>query len=115
MSEQLQGGRAGRRYQFRVRARFGTAVNGYDGKTTTVYATTPGTSAAVAPGAPVSLSHTFIGDDVRLQWVEAHQDGPEILRWEVSIGSGRRAEWAPTGRTRPGWQYGPHSPGTTRT
>ncbi|MYA33851.1 MAG: hypothetical protein F4029_02320 [Gammaproteobacteria bacterium] len=100
----------GRRYRHEIRARFGDADNGFNGKKSTIYATAAG-SAPGAPDAPQDLKSKLLGNDnVRLTWKVADTGG-EAHRWEIEIRSG---VWVSTGGDRPRFTYGPHRAGVTR-
>ena len=106
-----QSGVAGRTYRFEVRARFGTADEGFNGRKSTLYATIPGS--AGAPGAPQDLSSKLLrNDDIRLTW-RASDTGGAASSWEFKIGD--RDTWVPIRGDRPRVRYGPHRAGVTRT
>ncbi|MYD86387.1 MAG: fibronectin type III domain-containing protein, partial [Acidobacteria bacterium] len=101
----------GRRYRVEVRARFGDADDGFNGKKSTIYITTTGSAAGV-PDAPQNLKSKLLGNDnVRLTWKVADTGG-EARWWEIEIRSGT---WVSTGGDRPRLTYGPHRAGVTRT
>ena len=103
VSNQLWGGR---RYQFEVRARFGTQSHGFAGRKASIWAEAPGNAGNASPHTPLNLSHEFLGDDVSLTWRENPRRGDaELLRWELRVG--QDGEWWSSDSTRTGWVYGP--------